>query len=540
MRLPVADPQSGPFPGTTHGAGPADRKVPDDGARKKRRSMSPEQDTVVASSEKPAGKARGTIARRLAVGFGSVSVVAIAMCVMLISLIAEVSGLVMDMRGDEAAIKESLTLAMAVREQYMHQAHWLIERDDEHLDHSGEWLDRVERGVRVLRPLVPTAEHQRLDGVATDSRALDDLFRVSIRPAAKRGDMDAVSREHRRAQQVSQRASDRADAIARAVERRMANSHVSATRATRLGLFGGGFCILLVLALSVGHTLRLRQLVLRPLSVLSNAARRFGAGDFETRLGNVGDGELGAVAEAFDRMAEELEAREKRLVASERMAAIGQLAAGVAHEINNPIGIIRGYLKTIGPDSTPEAFQEELAILDEEAAACQRIAEDLVAFSRAPELRCEATAMGQLLEETVRRFRESPDCGSGLVQIDAQAGDAFADAVRIRQVLLNLLINGVQVSGTESEVDVSGRVLPGGGYEVTVSDRGPGVAPKDQTKIFEPFFSKRKGGSGLGLAVCQGIVRAHGGAIHVEERPGGGTTFRFAIPGSHQRDEVGA
>lgn len=502
--------------------------------------MSSEQDTVVASSGEPPRKTRGVIARRLAVGFGSVAVVAIAMCAMLISLIAEVSGLITDMRGDEVAIKESLTLAMAVREQYMHQAHWLIERDDEHLERSHRRLKSVERGIRVLRPLLPAPERYRLDAVASDSHALDDHFRDAIRPAARRSDMASVAREHHRAQQISQRASEQADAIARAVEHKMASSHASATRATRLGLLSGGFCILFVLALSVGHTLHLRRVVLKPLKHLSNAAHRYGAGEFGLRLGTIGDGELQVVAQAFDRMAEELDAREKRLVASERMAAIGQLAAGVAHEINNPIGIIRGYLKTMGTDSPPESLQEELTILDEEAAACQRIAEDLVAFSRTPQLRCESTAMGQLLGETVRRFQESPDCQDVRIQVDAEASDAFADSGRIRQVVLNLLINAVQVSAPESEVAIVGRVLESGGYEVTVSDRGSGVAPQDHAKIFEPFFSKRKGGSGLGLAVCQGIVQAHSGTIQVEDRPGGGTTFRFAIPASHQSDEVKA
>lgn len=492
--------------------------------------MSPDSSSTPAES---APKTRRVIARHLVVGFGSVSIVAIAMCVLLMSLLGQLSGLVTSMQEDEVAISESLALSMAVREQYIHQAHWLIERDDDHLEHSEEWLQRVERGVRVLRPLVPDSAHAQLDGVASDSRTLDELFRVSVRPAAQRGDAAAVSREHHHAQEISQRASAQADALARRVEREMALSHVSATRATNLGLLGGGLCIFLVLALSVGHTLRLRRAVLGPLKVLSSAARRFGAGDFGTRLGQVGEGELHAVAQTFDHMADELEAREERLVASERMAAIGQLAAGVAHEINNPIGIIRGYLKTMGPESTPEAIREELKILDEEAAACQRIAEDLVAFSRAPELRLGTVAMDTLLEETVRRFRESTADEAGRVKVDAEPGEVSADGSRLRQVVLNLLANAAQVSPVDARVDVTGRGTAGGGYVVTVTDRGPGVAVEDRTRVFEPFFSQRAGGTGLGLAVCQGIVQAHGGTILVDDRPGGGAQFRFVIPGAH-------
>lgn len=491
----------------------------------------------IADTAPAAPKTRRVIARRLAVGFGSVSLVAIAMCALLLSLINQVSGLVMDMREDEAATKESLSLAMAVREHYIHQAHWIIEQNDEHLKHSDQWLQGVLQGVQTLHPLLSKEEQNRLDNIADYSQTLDQIFHTSIRPAVERGDTTMVSKEHHRAQLISQRATEQADAIARSVERKMARSHVSATQATRLGLMGGGFFIILIIALSVGHTLRLRQVVLKPLHILSEAARRYGAGDFGHRLGRVGDGELHAVAQAFDGMAEELEAREKRLVTSERMAAIGQLAAGVAHEINNPIGIIRGYLKTMDPDSSTLSLKEELAILDDEAAACQRIAEDLVEYSRAPELRSDSTLIGDLLLRTVRRFRESPDSHGVDLKIEAEPSRVVADAGRIRQVILNLLVNAVQASDLTKTVRIWGRNLGNGSYEVAVADRGPGVAPEDHGRVFEPFFSKRRGGSGLGLAVCQGIIRSHGGTIQVENRNGGGSIFSFIIPGASPAKE---
>ena len=477
-------------------------------------------------------ESRRVIARRLAVGFGLISFVAVAMCAILLSLIGEVSGLVREMRDDEAAIRGSLSLATAVREQYMHRAHWLIERDDDHLGHGNQWLDSVEQGVRTLRPLVPEAERYRLDRVQQDSRALEDLFRTTIRPAAEQGDRATVLDGHHRAQDISQQAAEQADAIALVVEQKMASAHRSATRATRLGLIGGGICVALVLALSIAFTIRLQRAVLRPLERLTAAARRFGSGDFGARLGSVGEGEFRALGEAFDRMAEELEARESRLVESERMAAIGQLAAGVAHEINNPIGIIRGYLKTMGPHSPTEMLREELQILDDEAASCQRIAEDLVAYARAPELRLDSVAMDRLLEETVRRFREtSGDAGRPKIVLEAAPGRIHADAGRLRQVMLNLMLNAAQVSENGEAVELTGAPTANGGYEIRVSHRGPGVAPEDRTRIFEPFFTRRPGGSGLGLALCQGIVRAHHGSIVVEDRDGGGAIFHLTLPG---------
>jgi len=479
----------------------------------------------------PKGPKR-VIARRLALSFALVSIVTVAMCGMLIATIGEVAGLVANMQTQEAAIRESLVLATAVREQYIHQAHWIIEQDADHLEHYGDWVERVREGTETLAPMVPEPERWRVAQVLTDSDALDLIFRDALVPAIKRGDQESVVRLHKQANELSQRATKQADFIARAVEQGMAMDHTSATRAARKGLLTGAICVLLVLGLSVVFTVRLRRAVLEPLQVLSDAARRFGSGDFTSRVGPVGEGELRAVAMAFDRMAEELQAREARLIETERMAAIGQLAAGVAHEVNNPIQVIRGYLKTMGPETPPEVLGEELKILDEEASACQRIAEDLVAFARAPELRRDYIDMERLLCESIRRFGETNEGAKQPIHLDVKPGHALADGGRLRQIVRNLLVNAAYFSDTDQAIEVTGRPWGADGYEIAVSDQGPGIAPEDQSKIFEPFFTKRAGGSGLGLSVCLSIARAHGGTILVEDNPRGGATFRVRVPGA--------
>jgi len=445
------------------------------------------------------------IARRLAASFGSVSIVAVAMFGMLIVIIGDVAGLVANMQTNEVAIRESLVLATAVREQYIHQAHWIIEQDPHYLEHYEEWGERVRSGAETLKPLVPDAERWRVAQVLNDSRALDEVFRDSLVPALNRGDKAGVLKHHKQTDDLAQRATKQADFIARTVEQTMAMDHTSATRSTRAGLLIGATCVLLVLGLSVVFTIRLRLAVLKPLEVLSAAARRFGSGDFRSRVGPVGEGELRAVSTAFDRMAEELEAREARLVESERMAAIGQLAAGVAHEVNNPIQVIRGYLKTMGPDTPPEVLSEELQILDN---------------------------MEELLCESVRRFGETSEGSDQPVHLTVESGQALADRGRLRQVIRNLLLNAAYFSKTDQPIEVSGRRWGADGYEISVSDSGPGIAPEDRSKIFEPFFTKRAGGSGLGLSVCMSILRAHGGTILVDNNADGGATFRVRIPGA--------
>jgi len=488
------------------------------------------------SAQNSKGKVRPepkrVIARRLALSFALVSIVSVVMCGTLIAIIGQVAGLVANMQTKEAAIRESLVLATAVREQYIHQAHWIIEEDLDHLEHYEEWVGRVREGTETLKPLLPDAERWRVEQVHKDSEQVDELFRDLVVPAVNRGDAAAIVRHHKQIAELSQRATKQADFIALTVGHDMAMDHTSATRAARIGLLTGATGVLLVLGLSVLFTVRLRRAVLEPLQVLSEKARRFGSGDFSSRVGPVGEGELRAVSSAFDAMAEELQAREAQLIETERMAAIGQLAAGVAHEINNPIQVIRGYLKTMGPDTAPTVLGEELRILDEEAAACQRIAEDLVAFARVPELRRDDTDMERLLCESVRRFGETDEGSKQPIHLTAEPGHALADGGRLRQVVRNLLVNAASFSESHQPIEVTGRPWGAGGYEIAVSDRGPGIDPEDQARIFEPFFTKRPGGSGLGLSVCMGIARAHGGTIEVENNPDGGARFRVRVPGN--------
>jgi len=475
------------------------------------------------------GHAPRLITRQMALGFGAVSVVALAMCAILLAIINDVSTLVSGMRHDESSIRQGLELATAVREQSLAIAHSLVHADAPPGGAYDERRREVRSRLQQIAAVVPQAERWRLQVLGEKTQRMHDQFVSSSLPAAQRGDLEESRRVYREIEALGKDAAEHADALARAVESRMAHAHVLATDSTRLGLLAGGLCVLLVVSLSVGFTLRLRAAVLRPLVTLTEAARRFGRGEFESRVGQVGEGELAALGQAFDRMVEELSLRQARLVQSERMAAIGQLAAGVAHELNNPIGIIRGYLKTMTPESDVETLREELAILDEEAAQCQRIAEDLLTYARMGELAWERIDASAFLEETARRFRESGAAAGKALVVSAEGAEVEVDGARIRQVVLNLLMNASHASPPEAPVTLRGTV-EGDHYRIEVEDRGPGVDPADRHRIFEPFFSKRRGGSGLGLSVALGIVEAHRGTIQVTDAPGGGALFCVRVP----------
>ncbi len=469
------------------------------------------------------------IARQLALGFSVVSIVSIAMCGMLLAIINDVSQLVSGMRHDEHVIRDGLDLATAVREQTLQAQQALLAGPTADVAAYERFRGQVRAGIQTLSSAVPRAERQRLQALGEKTQQMHERFVAVAMPAARREDSSVLREEQQHLARLAREASEHADAISRAIESRMTHAHVLATDATHLGLVGGGACVLLVLGLSFGFTLRLRRAVLSPLRELSEAARRIGRGELDIRVGDVGRGELLELSHAFDRMANELRAREERLVQSERMAAIGQLAAGVAHELNNPIGIIRGYLKTMTPDADPETLREELAILDEEAAQCQRIAEDLLAYARTSELTLASLELRPFLEETLRRFHESPVGQRVTLDVDVQEARLEADASRLRQVVLNLLTNAAQACPEGARTLLRGR-REGEMCVIDVDDEGPGIAVEDRARVFEPFYSKRPGGTGLGLAVCAGIVEAHHGTIRVEDKDGQGARFRLRLP----------
>ena len=480
--------------------------------------------TLVSSGENPR-----FIARQLVLGFGSVTVVAVAMCSMLVVVIHEVAGLVESMRDGETSIRQGIEISTAVREMSIHSAHKVIEGDGSHLDHYNGWRREVQSRAKALAARIPPAKGRELELLVETTEAMHKVLLGSALPAARRGDMEAVRRYHRELQRLGENAARRADNVATQTTQQMAHAHDDATRTTRIGLIGGGLCAFAIIALSVVFTVRLGSAVLRPLRRLTDAASHYGRGDFAFRVGDVGKGELAAVADAFSEMADELARREAQLLAKERMAAIGQLAAGVAHELNNPIGIIRGYLGTMSADEDRESLRQELAILDDEAHQCQRVADDLLSYARTDQLALDPIDMKSFLSETVRRYQMNPEAEH--VRIEVAADDAVirADATRLRQVVLNLLSNAAHVSQKGALVELVGTAFDDS-YRVEVIDNGPGIPLADRQRVFEPFFSKRKGGTGLGLAVCQGIVHAHGGTVEIADAKGGGAVFRLTLP----------
>jgi signal transduction histidine kinase len=433
----------------------------------------------------------------------------------------------------EVMSRRAALLSVTAREQYIHEAHTIILRDHSHVDHHDEWVDKLNTELTALRPDVSPEEAARLDAVRAASRDLKRLFSSSILPAIDRQDYDEVRRSHDRANALVDQMTEHADALASYFERQATLAENEADRLIRMAL---GISIVLgllatAIALLAGQSLW--RSFSRPLASLERVAQQVATGDRQARVEPLAAVELKVVAEAFNRMLDAVARAEADLVATERLAAIGRLAAGVAHEINNPIAVIRGYVKTMRQEAESAALREELQILDEEAAACQRIAEDLLVYARSPAMAPVPVQAAELLKDAAERLESTPPregSSSTPIVVDAEPSVISVDPLRIRQVLVNLMTNAREATADDEPIVVRGS-RRGDGYQIEVLDRGPGFSDEIRERLFEPFFTTRRDGTGLGLAVCYGLVTAHGGTIRAEPRPEGGSRFVVDLPG---------
>jgi signal transduction histidine kinase len=222
-----------------------------------------------------------------------------------------------------------------------------------------------------------------------------------------------------------------------------------------------------------------------------------------------------------------------RLAQSEKLAALGQLATAIAHEVRNPLAVIRSAAQGFAEAAAPGDAEAERAssFITAEIDRLSSVVTSLLAFARPPQLERRVVPIGDVLDRAL--LLASGDLGARGVhlrrgQVPASAAVA-ADPDLLCQVLLGLLSNAAEATGPGGDVWLEVEAA-GAGVELAVADSGPGVPIEMRARIFEPFFTTRARGTGLGLAVARQIVEAHGGRIDVGDRPGGGARFTIWLP----------
>jgi len=278
----------------------------------------------------------------------------------------------------------------------------------------------------------------------------------------------------------------------------------------------------------------------RPLQNLTGAARQVAAGDLSVQVPPATGGEIGAVCRTFNEMVERLRENrllEERLHFAERSTALGRLASAVAHEIRNPLNFINlsiDHLRSrLGPEDPArrEDFDRILRNVKSEINRLNRLVGDFLSFGKPMRLDPRPCALGELLREVAALVEHKARDQGIAIRIEADPGlpEVVADPELLKTCFLNLMINAVDAMPAGGPIDLAVRPAPGG-VEITVTDTGQGMDPEAVRSAFEPYFSTKDAGLGLGLALTRKIVVDHGGAIELDSTPGRGTTARIVLP----------
>ena len=245
--------------------------------------------------------------------------------------------------------------------------------------------------------------------------------------------------------------------------------------------------------------------------------------------------ELRATNEELHAMNEELRETQEQLIRSEKLAAIGKLAGGVGHELRNPLGAIknaayyiRGKVTNSELAKTEPRIVEFLGIMDDEINASNKIISDLLNFSRVAKPTVSPAKIRNVMEDALSRLTV-PENLEVINKVDANLPEVEIDADQIRQVFVNITTNAIQAMPEGGKLTIDAK--KGDKFlEIAISDTGDGISEDVVGKIFDPLFTTRAKGIGLGLAVCKSIIERHGGSIGVESKVGEGATFTVKLP----------
>jgi len=320
-----------------------------------------------------------------------------------------------------------------------------------------------------------------------------------------------------------------------------------------LGIAAGGAGLVYLISMRVARRIS------RPIHSMAVAAQRIAQGDYSKKVEAQGADELGYLGHSFNTMMEELQRAHQALresaeelerkveqrtaeltrmqaqmIQSEKMVAIGKLAAGVAHEINNPLtGVLTNSSLMLEdlPDDHP--WREDLQTIVSETLRCRKIVKGLLDFARQTKPQRTLLDLNQVVEDVLALVRNQTTFRSVRVinELNPHLPSVLADADQMRQVVLNIVLNAAEAMSQGGELRVSSALDPSRrGIEVRIGDTGPGIPDEVRSRVFEPFFTTKKTGTGLGLAVAYGIMERHHGELTIDTARGQGTTFTIRLP----------
>ncbi len=315
---------------------------------------------------------------------------------------------------------------------------------------------------------------------------------------------------------------------------------------------------LLAMALISIVAMKVAYQISRPIRAMADAAKKIAEGDYSQKVEISSDDEIGFLANNFNNMVSELvrahqelrdwgetlerkveqrtaelKAMQAHLIQSEKLAGVGKLAAGVAHEINNPLTCVLTNSSLLLGDLPPDdPRREDLQTIVDETLRCRKIVKGLLDFARQTKPQKQNLDINKVVEDVLALVRNQASFRNITIrtELDSKIPSVLADADQMRQVVLNIILNAADAMPQGGALRIRSYFEPKSNQVMLrISDTGPGIPVEIQDKLFEPFFTTKKTGTGLGLAIAYGIMERHRGALKVESSPGHGTTIVVSL-----------
>ncbi len=294
----------------------------------------------------------------------------------------------------------------------------------------------------------------------------------------------------------------------------------------------GVLAVLLALALSFA----VARTIARPLATIADVMREMAAtGDLTRKIalrqGRWDDEDARLLASTFNTLTDSIARFQREMSQKERLTALGRLSTVIAHEVRNPLMIIKASLHGIRqPDVTPQNLREAIADIDEEVARLNRIVNEVLDFARPIRFELAPVDVNALCRESAAAAMAA-GAGPGIdVRLDPAVRTISADHERLRIALVNMLVNARHAANGEGNAVVLATRIDVDRVQIAIADRGVGISSDDLGRIFDPYFTTKRGGTGLGLPIAKNIVEGLGGTIAVSSIPGQGTEIRVELP----------
>jgi signal transduction histidine kinase len=428
------------------------------------------------------------------------------------------------MNSTVAALELTEDLYNTILEMRRYEKNYLLYQDQESIEQTVLYLGQARKSVDELRqePNAATrgSGYQAIGRDLAAYRETLERLRLDPRDLAATNEIRAIGKN----------LVDIPEAMLKVERRRAARAALNASLWPLI--FMGSMLILFV----VGTTM-LDSKVIKPLVNLEKATEKIAHGDFSPipHTGQV-ESQVDRLVAAFNRMAQELEASQEQIIHSRKIASLGTLVSGIAHELNNPINNIILTIDTLLEGANVDEARRQVLLDDilKQALRSSEIVKNLLDFSRAETSVFKELNLAQVLRETLSLVGNQVALSKVKVrdQIAANLPPMVGNRQGLQQVFLNLIVNAIQAMPQGGDLTIRAGRLGDREIEVQVQDTGQGIPEEHLSAIFDPFFTTKEvgKGTGLGLSVSYGVIKKHGGQIQVASKLGKGTTFTVVLP----------